>query len=81
MVATVEHRGDLRRIGESARKFIAWRKAHQLPPRVSTTFNILWDNPDHVADDEYCVDLGNGWAWPRTKWSTNTVIQRLIYAL
>ena len=58
MIATLEHRSDPRRIGESVRKFIAWRKAHQLPPRVSATFNLLWDNPDQVPADEYRFDLG-----------------------
>ncbi|MBP9086051.1 MAG: GyrI-like domain-containing protein [Kofleriaceae bacterium] len=58
MIATFEHRGDPRRIGESVRRFIAWRKANQLAPRVSATFNILWDNPDQVPADEYRFDLG-----------------------
>ncbi len=58
MIATLEHRGDPRRIGESVRKFIAWRKAHLLPPRISATFNLLWDNPDQVAPDDYRFDLG-----------------------
>ena len=58
MIATFEHRGDPRRIGESVRTFIAWRKAHQLPPRVSATYNLLWDNPDEVPPDQYRFDLG-----------------------
>jgi AraC family transcriptional regulator len=44
-VAVFEHRGDPRLIGESLRKFIAWRRQNRLPPWVSATFNILYSGP------------------------------------
>lgn len=56
-VAVLEHRGDPRRLGDSIRKFIAWRKQHQLPPRVSATFNILYDDPTTTAPDAFRLDL------------------------
>jgi AraC family transcriptional regulator len=45
-VACLEHRGDWRRIGHSIRRFIDWRRQHQLPPRVSATFNIFYDDAE-----------------------------------
>ena len=56
-VAVLEHRGDPQRIGDSIRKFIAWRKQNQLPPRVSATFNILYDDPANTAPDDFRLDL------------------------
>ena len=56
-VAAFEHRGDPRLIGNSIREFIAWRKQNGLPPRVSATFNILYDNPAEVAPEDYRIDL------------------------
>lgn len=56
-VAAFEHRGDPQRIGDSVRRFIEWRKQHQLPPRVSATFNILYDNPAETAPEDYRFDI------------------------
>jgi AraC family transcriptional regulator len=56
-VAVFEHRGDPRSIGDSIRKFIEWRKQNQLPPKVSATFNILYDNPDDTEPDDFRLDL------------------------
>jgi len=56
-VAVFEHRGDPRLIGDTVRSFIAWRKQNQLHPRVSATFNILYDNPAEVAPEDYRLDL------------------------
>lgn len=56
-VAVLEHRGDPRRIGDSIRQFIAWRKQNQLPPRVSATFNILYDDPATTEPDDFRLDL------------------------
>jgi len=54
-VAVLEHRGDPRRIGDSIRKFIEWRKQNQLPPRVSTTFNLLYEPTD--SPEDFRLDL------------------------
>jgi AraC family transcriptional regulator len=42
-VAALEHRGDLRTLGDSIRQFIAWRKQHRLGPSVSATYNLIDD--------------------------------------
>ncbi|XYH92895.1 GyrI-like domain-containing protein [Sorangium sp. So ce1128] len=44
-VAALEHRGDPKRILESVRRFIGWRRENRLPPRSSATFNVLHDDP------------------------------------
>lgn len=59
-VAVYEHRGDPRRIGDSVRAFIAWRRANQLPPSSSATYNVFWSNPDDTPPDEYRFDLCAG---------------------
>jgi AraC family transcriptional regulator len=52
-VATLEHRGSPLRLGDSIRTFIEWRKAHKLPPRVSATFNIIYNDPDETPPEEF----------------------------
>jgi len=39
------------------RKFIEWRKQNNLPPRVSATFNLLYDNPDETPPEDYRLDI------------------------
>jgi AraC family transcriptional regulator len=56
-VAVLEHRGDPDLIGDSVRRFIAWRKEVGLPPKTSATFNILYDNPDDTPPAEFRLDL------------------------
>ncbi|GAA6619140.1 GyrI-like domain-containing protein [Scytonema sp. NUACC26] len=56
-VAVLEHRGDPNLIGNSVCKFIEWRKQNCLPPTVSDTFNILYDNPSETAPDDYRLDI------------------------
>ncbi|GLQ94055.1 AraC family transcriptional regulator [Dyella acidisoli] len=56
-VATLEHRGDPNRIGDSIRAFIAWRKQHHLHPSRHATFNIFYDDPYQVAPADYRIDL------------------------
>jgi AraC family transcriptional regulator len=56
-VALLEHKGDPTRIGDSIRTFIGWRKQASLPPRTSATFNILHNDPDTTAADEYRLDI------------------------
>lgn len=43
-VAVLEHRGDPRRLGETIRAFIGWRKQNGLHPSRSRTFNLLYDD-------------------------------------
>src|SRR6185369_4718894 len=56
-VGVLEHRGDPRRIGDSIRRFIDWRKEHRLHPRVSATFNVFWDDPEQTPPEEFRMDL------------------------
>ncbi len=56
-VAALEHLGDPNLIGDSVRKFIEWRKQNNLPPYVSATFNILYDNPSETSPDDYRFDI------------------------
>lgn len=57
VVAVLEHRGDPALIGDTIRRFIAWRRANGLPPRTSATFNILYDDPATTPPDEFRLDL------------------------
>lgn len=52
-VAALEHCGDPRLLGSSLRRFIEWRKQHRLPPRVSATFNLLYDDPAETPPEDY----------------------------
>jgi AraC family transcriptional regulator len=56
-VATLEHRGDPKLLGTSVRNFIAWRKQNNLPPKLSATFNIVYDTPMDANHDDYHFDL------------------------
>ena len=56
-VAVLEHRGDPRRIGDTIRKFIDWRRANGLPPQTSATFNLLYGDPATTPPDEFRLDL------------------------
>jgi len=56
-VAALEHRGDPNLIENSIRKFIEWRKQNNLPPQLSATFNILYDNPSLTSPDDYRFDI------------------------
>jgi AraC family transcriptional regulator len=56
-VAAIEHRGDPRRIGDTIRRFIEWRKENDLSPRISATFNIAYDDPEQVPADDFRFDI------------------------
>lgn len=56
-VAVLEHRGDPNQLGDSIRRFIAWRQQNRLPPRVSATFNLLYNDPAETPPDEFRLDL------------------------
>jgi AraC family transcriptional regulator len=56
-VAVLEHRGDPRLIGDSIRKFIAWRKEARLPPAKNATYNIIYDDPETTRPAEFRFDL------------------------
>lgn len=56
-VAAIEHRDDPELIGNTIRRFITWRKQNKLPPKVSSTFNILYNHPEEVSAKEYRMDI------------------------
>jgi AraC family transcriptional regulator len=56
-VAAIEHRGPPTLIGESIRHFIAWRKSTGVVPRVSATFNILYDDPQTTPEADFRLDI------------------------
>ena len=56
-VGLLAHRGDPAQIGETIRRFIAWRKATGLTPKVSATFNIFNPNPHNPLAEPDQVDL------------------------
>jgi AraC family transcriptional regulator len=39
------------------RRFVDWRREVGLPPRLSATFNVFWDNPETTPPAEYRIDL------------------------
>lgn len=56
-VAALEHRGDPRRLGDSIRAFIAWRRENRLPPQHSATFNLAYDDPEQTPPEDFRFDL------------------------
>jgi len=55
-VAVMAHRGDPETLGGTIRRFIAWRRATGLNPKVSATFNIFHaPEPKSLAD--FHIDL------------------------
>jgi len=59
-VAKLEHHGSVLRLGDSIRKFIDWRKANKLSPRVSATYNIIHNDPDETPPEDFRFDLCAG---------------------
>ena len=56
-IAVLEHRGDPRKLGDSIRRFIQWRRVAGLHPRTSATYNVLYDDPAQVQPEDYRFDL------------------------
>jgi AraC family transcriptional regulator len=56
-VAVLEHHGDPRRLNDTIRTFIAWRREHRLSPQTSATFNLLYADPETTPPEEYRLDL------------------------
>jgi AraC family transcriptional regulator len=59
-IAVLEHRGDPNSIGASIKKFIEWRKQNKLSPKVSATFNLLYDDPVETPPETFRLDIGAG---------------------
>tara|TARA_R110000751_G_scaffold15290_7_gene49640 strand:+ start:31643 stop:32569 length:927 start_codon:yes stop_codon:yes gene_type:complete len=56
-VAALEHHGEPHKVMETVAKFIQWRKENGPSPKVSDTYNILYDDPANVAPEEYRFDV------------------------
>ena len=56
-VATLDHRGSPKRLGETIQAFVAWRKEHRLPPRSNATFNLVYGDPSEVPEDDFRFGL------------------------
>lgn len=56
-LAVLEHHGPAANLGHSISRFIEWRKLNQLPPRISRTFNLIYDDPQNTAAQDYRFDL------------------------
>ncbi len=53
----MRHQGDPALIGATIRRFIAWRRANRLGPRLYATFNIFHTDPDVTPAAEARTDL------------------------
>lgn len=56
-IAVLEHKGAPNRVMETVGQFIKWRKENGPSPKISDTFNILYDDPNNVAPEEYRFDV------------------------
>ncbi|MFZ6871645.1 AraC family transcriptional regulator [Undibacterium sp. Di27W] len=63
-IAVLEHRGAPALLPNSIQQFIAWRKLNKLPPSVSATFNLIYDDPEQTPAEEYRFDLAAAVAAP-----------------
>ncbi|MBO9622608.1 MAG: AraC family transcriptional regulator [Sphingomonas sp.] len=59
-VAMLTHRGDPAAIGDTVRRFIAWRHANGLPPARSRTFNLLHDDPATAPPEQFRLTICAG---------------------
>ena len=56
-IAVLAHHGDPILLGDSIRRFIAWRKLHGLPPARHATFNLLYNDPKTTPAADFRLDL------------------------
>lgn len=56
-IAVLEHRGAPGLLPNSIQRFIAWRKLNKLPPSVSATFNLIYDDPEQTPAADFRFDL------------------------
>lgn len=56
-MAVLKHRGAPHLVMNSVRRFIVWRKENKLPPKLSATYNILYDDPAQTLPEDYRFDV------------------------
>lgn len=59
-VALLLHRGPPRELPASINRFIAWRRAHRLPPSRSATYNLFHDDVETTPPADYRLGLCAG---------------------
>lgn len=59
-VAIMEHRGDRAMLGDTIKRFRAWRKAAGLSPETSPTFTVFRSERQPAVPAEYSMDLCAG---------------------
>ena len=57
-LGVLEHRGAPESVGDSIRTFIQWRQENNLSPKVSETYNIVYDDPATTEPENYRLDIG-----------------------
>ncbi|PVZ65686.1 AraC family transcriptional regulator [Pelagibaculum spongiae] len=56
-LAVLEHLGDPKNVMQSVAKFIDWRISSQLLPRDARLFNLIYDDPEKVAAEDFRLDI------------------------
>lgn len=56
-LAVLEHRGNPETVFNSVKTFIQWRKLNKLSPKVSQTYNVIYEDPATVAPQDYRIDI------------------------
>jgi len=56
-VAALEHLGAIESLGNTIMLFINWRIKNRLSPKVSRTFNIVYDDPAVTEADKYRCEI------------------------
>ena len=56
-VAVLEHRGAPELVNDTVKTFIHWRKQNKLPPKLSNTYNIVYNDPETIEPEKYRVDI------------------------
>lgn len=78
-IAVLEHRGAPALLPNSIQQFIAWRKLNKLPPSVSATFNLIYDDPEQTPAEDYRFDLAAAVAAPVTE-NEHGIVNKIIPA-
>lgn len=76
-VAALEHKGAPNRVMETVGQFIQWRKENGPSPKISDTYNILYDDPTNVAPEDYRFDVCASISTP-IKPNSYSVIEKTI---
>ncbi|MFZ6777259.1 AraC family transcriptional regulator [Undibacterium sp. Ji83W] len=78
-IAVLEHRGAPGLLPNSIQRFIAWRKLNKLPPSVSATFNLIYDDPEQTSAADFRFDLAAAVSTPVAE-NEHGIVNKLIPA-